>query len=84
MSSQGKVIINRIELIEDLKKSDSLKQAMNFYLPEGEDPLLGSNAAALDHDEVLLDLAVVREAAHRVDGLVSQVVVGGSVVLDQL
>ncbi len=32
----------------------------------------------------MLDLPVVREAAHGVDGLVSQIVVGGSVVLDQL
>ena len=30
----------------------------------------------LDHDEVLLDLAVVREAAHGVDGLVGDVVPG--------
>ena len=57
---------------------------MAFYLPEGENPLLGSHAAALDHDEVLLDLSVVGEATHRVDGLVGQVVIGRSVVLDQL
>ena len=30
----------------------------------------------LDHDEVLLDLSVVREAAHGVDGLVGDVVPG--------
>ncbi len=33
-----------------------------------------SDAGALDHDEVLLDLSVVGEPAHGVDGLVSQVV----------
>jgi hypothetical protein len=53
-------------------------------LSEGENPLLGSNAASLDHDEILLDLSVVREASHGVDGLVGQIVIGGGVVLDQL
>ena len=53
-------------------------------LPEGEHPLLGSDAAALDHYKVLLHLTVVGEATHGVDGLVSKIVVGGSVVLDQL
>ena len=38
----------------------------------------------LDHQEVLLDLSVVREAAHGVDGLVREVVLGAGVVLDQL
>jgi hypothetical protein len=45
-----------------------------FDPPEGEDALLVSDAGALDHDEVLLDLSVVGETAHGVDGLVSQVV----------
>ena len=53
-------------------------------LPEGEHPLLGSDAAALDHDKVLLHLSVVGEATHGVDGLVGQVVVCGSIVLDEL
>ena len=53
-------------------------------LSQGENTLLGSNAASLDHDEVLLDLSVVREATHGVDGLVGQVVVCGSIVLDEL
>ena len=52
--------------------------------PEGDAPLLGADAAALDHDEVLLDLSVVGEAAHRVDGLVGQIVLGRGVVLDEL
>jgi hypothetical protein len=42
--------------------------------PEGKDALLVSDAGALDHDEVLLDLSVVGEPAHGVDGLISQVV----------
>ena len=52
--------------------------------PESDAPLLGTDAAALDHDEVLLDLPVVGEAAHRVDGLVGQIVFGRRVVLDEL
>ena len=55
-----------------------------IYLPESEHPFLGTNAAALQHDEVLLDLSVVRETTHGVDGLVSNVIVGGSIVLDEL
>ena len=53
-------------------------------LAEGQHPLLGADAGALEHDEVLLHLAVVGEAAHGVNGLVRQVIVGGSIVLNQL
>jgi len=53
-------------------------------LPKSEDSLLRPDAASLDHDEVLFDLAVVGEAAHGVDALVSQIVLGAGVVLDQL
>ena len=55
-----------------------------FYLSKSENALLGSNATSLDHDEILLDLTVVGEATHGIDGLVGQIVVGGGVVLDQL
>merc|ERR1719411_1341594 len=53
-------------------------------LTQGQGPLLGSDATTLDHQEVLLDLSVVREAAHGVDGLVREVVLGAGVILDQL
>ena len=53
-------------------------------LAEGEHPLLGADTGALEHQEVLLHLAVVWEAAHGVDRLVRQVILCGSVVLDQL
>merc|ERR1712045_1071078 len=43
-------------------------------LTQGQGPFLGSDATTLDHKEVLLDLSVVREAAHGVDGLVREVV----------
>lgn len=42
-------------------------------LAEGEDTLLGTNTAALDHDEIILDHTVVRETTHGVDALGSQV-----------
>merc|ERR1719318_1088798 len=67
------------ELEVDLLKSPLLGVSEE-RLPQGESPLLGSNAAALDHDEVLLDLSVVRETTHWVDGLVSNVILGGGVV----
>ena len=50
-------------------------------LSRGEDTLL---AASLQQDEVLLDFSVVGEATHWGDGLVSEVVLGGGVVLHQL
>jgi len=53
-------------------------------LSQGENTLLGADAASLDHDKVLLDQAIVRKASHGVDGLVSQIVVRSSVVLDKL
>merc|ERR1719495_971710 len=53
-------------------------------LAQSEHPLLGSDAAALDHDEVLLHLTIVGESSHRVDGLVCQVVLCCGVVLDKL
>merc|ERR1719210_418528 len=46
--------------------------------------LLGSNATSLDHNKVLFDQAVVGESAHWIDGFVGQIVIGGSVVLNQL
>merc|ERR1719367_257875 len=52
-------------------------------LAQGQYPLLGSDAASLDHDKVLLDHTVVRESTHGVDVLVGGIVLGRSVVLDQ-
>ena len=43
-------------------------------LAEGQHPLLGPDAGALEHQEVLLDLPVVGEATHGVDGLVSEII----------
>lgn len=53
-------------------------------LAQGDDALLGADAAALDHDEVVVDLTVVGEATHGRDALVGQIVLGGGVVLDDL
>ena len=43
-----------------------------------------SDTGSLEHQEVLLNLTVVGEPTHRVDGLVGQIVLGGGIVLDQL
>jgi len=48
-------------------------------LAEGEDALLDADGAALDQDVVLLALTVVREAAHRGDGLLGGVDGGGRI-----
>jgi len=53
-------------------------------LAEGDDPLLGTHAAAKDHHEVIVDLSIVGESSHGSDSLLSHVVVGGSIVLDHL
>ena len=53
-------------------------------LAEGDDALLGANAAALQHDKVIVDLTVVGETTHGGDALVSQIVLGGGIVLDNL
>merc|ERR1719512_11076 len=71
------------ELEVDLLKSPLLGVGEE-RLPQGQSSLLGPNAATLDHDEVLLDLSIVGESTHWVDGLVSNDVLGGSVVLDKL
>ena len=55
-----------------------------LYLAQGQYPLLGSDAASLDHDKVLLNHSVVRESTHGVDVLVGGIVLGRGVVLDQL
>ena len=53
-------------------------------LPEGQHPLLGADTTAFDQNEILLNLAVVGEATHGVDGLVREIIVGAGIVLDQL
>jgi hypothetical protein len=54
------------------------------YLSEGDDSLLGSHAAALQHDEVIVDLTVVGEATHGGDALLWQIVLSGGIVLHDL
>ena len=53
-------------------------------LSQSEYTLLGSDTASLNHDKVLLHQTIMRESTHGVDGLVGQVIVGGSIVLDKL
>jgi hypothetical protein len=73
--------VNELEV--DLLESATLSVHQQG-LAQGDATLLGSDATALEHDEVLLHLSVVGEASHGVDGLVSNVVFGGSVVLNEL
>jgi len=49
-------------------------------LAERDATLLGSHDATLDHEPVLVDLTVVRESSERSNGLLGQIVGGGSVV----
>uniref|UniRef100_A0A182JAU2 Uncharacterized protein n=1 Tax=Anopheles atroparvus TaxID=41427 RepID=A0A182JAU2_ANOAO len=46
-------------------------------LAERDDTALGTDAATLHHDKVLVDLTVEREATHRRDRLVGKIVLGG-------
>jgi len=48
---------------------------------QGENPLPASGGGALDHEEVLVDDTVVREATHGGDGLLGEVDGGGAAVL---
>jgi len=52
-------------------------------LSQSEYTLLRSDTASLNHDKVLLHQTIMGESTHRVDGLVGQIVVGGSIVLDK-
>lgn len=71
------------ELELDLLESGALG-VLQQRLAQGDDALLGADAAALDHDEVVVHLTVVGEATHGGDALVSQIVLSGGVVLDDL
>jgi len=49
-------------------------------LTQGDDALLHAGDGTLEHDVVLVDLSVVREATNRGDALDSQIKLSGSVV----
>lgn len=59
-------------------------EVIKTHLSEGDDSLLRSHAAALQHDEVIVDLTIVGEATHGGDALLRQIILGGSIVLDDL
>merc|ERR1712189_102051 len=52
-------------------------------LAQSQDPLLGSNHTALNHDEVIGHLSIVDKSTQGVDALVGQIVLSGGVVLHQ-
>lgn len=62
----------------------SFGSLMFVYLPERDHTLLRTHAASLDHDEIVVHLTVMREAAHRRDALVCKIVFRRSVVLHDL
>jgi len=53
-------------------------------LSESQNPLLRTNAATLDHEEVVVDLTIMRETTHWSDALLGQIVFGRGVVDDLL
>ena len=54
------------------------------YLSESEDSLLGADHTSLDHNEVILNLSVVRESTHWCDRLIGDIVLSRGVVLYNL
>lgn len=44
------------------------------YLPEGDNTLLWSNNTTLDHEEIIVNFTIVREASHGSNGLLSQII----------
>jgi hypothetical protein len=50
-------------------------------LAEGDDAFLGTRYRPLQHQEIVLDDAVVREASHRCDGFLSDVGFGRGIIL---
>jgi len=66
----------------DLLQSHSLGVGDKRFT-EGKDSFLGSNTTSFQHDEVVLDLTIMREASHRCDRFVGKISFGSSVVLDQ-
>lgn len=64
----------------DLLQSNSLGVDQEG-LAESDDSLLGSSDATLEHDPVVGDLSVVREASHGGDALLSEIELSGSGVL---
>lgn len=54
----------------------------NERFTQSDRAFLGTNAAAFDHDEVLFDLTVMWEAAHRCDRLLGWIVISGAGILD--
>lgn len=68
------------ELEGDLLKGASIDLG-NDGLSDEADPLLGANAASLDHDEVVVDNTVMGEATDGGDGLLGKITEGGSGVL---
>ena len=72
----------------DKLKVDSLQSGTlgvhQHGFTQSNDSLLGSNAASLDHDEIVVDFTVEWISSHWSDCLISDIVLGRCVVLDKL
>ena len=55
-----------------------------WNLSQGGKPLLKSNAATLQHDEILFHLPLVRESTHGCNSLISQIIICGCAILNEL
>ena len=68
--------------VDELEIDDFLSGSVGLSddrLSEGQNSLLRSNCAALDHEEVVVDDTVVRETTERSDGLVGDISGSGGV-----
>lgn len=74
----------RVDKLERNLLECALLRVSQQRLSESEEALLVTDASSLNHNVVLLHLAVVRESTHRVYRFVGQIILCGGVVLDKL
>ena len=76
-------LAGRIDELELDLLEGSAAGVLKKSLAEDDGTLLGTRNASLDHQKVLLDLTIVREATHGVNGLGSEIKLSrGSVGID--
>lgn len=61
-----------------------LSVSVGPYLPKRDHALLRTHATSLDHDEVIVNFTVMREATHGRDALVGKIILRRSIVLHNL
>lgn len=55
-----------------------------MYLSQSDNTFLRTHTASLKHDEVIVNFTIVREPTHWSDTLLSDIVLSGGVVLNNL